>query len=72
MSYLEPIPTTGKSIKSYTDEFVVKKNDIPKIMGKLTFTTMKPLLEGIVKNLISMYDPKNPLYGKLHLIDDTS
>ena len=33
---METIPTTGKSVKLYTDEFEVKKNDVSKIMGKIT------------------------------------
>ena len=72
MCYLELIPTIGKSIKSFTVEFVVKKNDVPKIMGKSTFTTVKSLLEAIGKNPIGMYNPRNPLYGKMHLINNTS
>ena len=72
MSYLKSVPTTGKMIQLFMNEFVVKKNEVSKIMGKPTCTTVKPLVDAIVKNLIGMYDARDPLFGKLHLIDDRS
>ena len=72
MRYLESVPTAGKSIQSFTDEFLVKKNEVPKITDKSTYTTVKPLLDAVDKILIGMYNTRDPLFRKLHLIDDTS
>ena len=69
---MENIPITGKSIKEYTDEFEVKKNDVSKIMGKPTYTTVKPVLDAVDKNLIGMLDDRDNIYGKLHLVSNTS
>ena len=72
MSFLESVPTAGKSIKSFTDELVKGKNDVPKVLGKPSFTTVKPVLDAVDTNLIAMLDPRDPQYGKLHLVEDTS
>mmetsp|Transcript_48965 Transcript_48965/g.55453 ORF Transcript_48965/g.55453 Transcript_48965/m.55453 type:complete len:98 (+) Transcript_48965:267-560(+) len=69
---MKSIPTTRKSIKEYTDEFEVKKNDVPKVIGKPTYTTVKPVLDAVDKNLIGMKDDRDDIYGKLHLVSDTS
>ena len=69
---METIPTTGKSVEAYTDEFGVKKNEVPNIMGKPTYTTVKPVLDMVDKILIGMYDERDLLYGKLHLVSNRS
>ena len=55
---MEHIPPKGKSVEAYTEDFVMKKNDVPKISGKPTFTTVKPLLDAVDRNLIGMLDDK--------------
>ena len=72
MSYLESVPTAGKLVKSFTDDFVKGGNDVPKVLGKPSFTTVKPVLDAVDINLIAMKDQRDPQYGKLHLIEDTS
>ena len=61
-----------KLIKSFMDEMPMKKNDIPAICGKPTFTLCQPLMDVINKNLIYMKDDRDPIYGKLHRVEDTS
>ena len=41
MSYLESVPTAGKSVKSFMDDFLKGENDVQKILGKPSFTTVK-------------------------------
>ena len=53
-------------------EFVIKKNNVPPISGKPTFTTCKSLMDAINKNLINMKDDRDPIYGKLHTVSNTS
>ena len=72
MSSLETVPTAGKSIKSITDDFVLGKNDVPKVLGKPSFTAAKPVMDAVETNLIAMTDRRDTQYGKLHLIEDTS
>ena len=64
-----PIPTTTKQ---YMEQFPLKKNDIGVIRGKPTFTSCQPLIDAVEKNLIAMPDDWDPIYGKLHLLEDTS
>ena len=63
------IPT---SVKQYEEAFPLKKNDIGVICGKPTFTLLQPMHDSLEKNLIVMYDDRNPVYGKLHILEDTS
>ena len=72
MSSLETVPTAGKSIQAITEDFVQGKNDVPKVLGKPSFTAAKPVLDAVETNLITMTDRRDPRYGKLHLIEDTS
>lgn len=72
MSSLETVPTAGKSIQAITEDFVQGKNDVPKVLGKPSFTAAKPVLDLVEANLIAMTDRRDPRYGKLHLIKDTS
>ena len=65
-------PTTLRSIKSFMDEMIMKKNELPAISGKPTFTSCKPLMDVINKNLINMDNECNPIYGKLHTVSNTS
>ena len=48
----EQAPPTAKSIESFMKEFVMKKNDVPPISGKPTFTEVKPLLDAVDKALL--------------------
>ena len=66
----QPSPT-AKSIKSFMDEFVMKKNDVPPMSGKPTFTTCKLLMDAVNKNLINMKDNRDQIYGKLHTVTST-
>ena len=72
MSSLETVPTAGKSIKSITEDFVQGKNDVPKVLGKPSFTAAKPVMDAVETNLIAMTDRRDTQYGKLHLMEDTS
>ena len=63
------IPT---SVKQYEELFPLKKNDIGVICGKPTFTLLQPLHDALEKNLIAMPDERDTIYGKLHLLEDTS
>ena len=69
---MEQAPPTAKPIESYMQEFVVKKNDVPAISGEPTFTTAKPLLNAVDKNIINMKNDRDPFYGKLHTVTNTS
>ena len=69
---MEQAPPTAKTIVSFMKEFVVKNNDVPPISGKPTFTTCKPLLDAVDKNRITMKDDRDPIYGKLHTVTNTS
>ena len=69
---MKQAPSTAKSIKSFIDEFVAKKNDVPPISGKPSSTTCKPLLDAVDENLINMKDDRDPIYGKLHTVTNTS
>ena len=53
---MEQAPSIGKSIESFMNDLLMKMNDVPKIDGKPTFTTVKPLLDTVDKNLINMKD----------------
>ena len=46
------------------DEIPMKKNDIPAIRGKPTFTLCQPLMADMDKNLIHMKHEGNPIYRK--------
>ena len=69
---MEQTPPTSKSIKSFMDKFVMKTNIAPPISGKPTFTTCKPLMDTVDKNLINMNTDHDPIYGKLHTVTNTS
>ena len=58
---METIPTAEKLVEAYADKFAVKKNEVPKIIGKPTYTIVKPLLDAVDKNLIDMYNERDPL-----------
>ena len=69
---MEQTPPIAKLIKSFMDEFVMKKNDVPPISEIPTFTTYKPLIDTVNKNLINMKDDRDPIYGKLHIVSNKS
>ena len=65
-------PPTPTSIKSFMNEMIMKKNDISTIRRKPTFTSCKPLIDAVDKNLINMDNERDPIYGKLHTVSNTS
>ena len=69
---MEQAPSTAKSIESFMKEFVMKKNDVPPISGKPTLTKVNSLLDVVDQNLINMNDDRDTIYGKLHLVTNTS
>ena len=68
---MEHIPPKGKTSEEFTDQFVVKKNDVPSIRGKPTYPSCKPILDAVEMNLINMLDPRDNIWGKLHLVANT-
>ena len=56
---MEHIPPKGKTVKEYTEQFKVKKNDMPKIIGKTTYSSVKLLLDAVDTNLINMVDDRD-------------
>ena len=72
MNKMDAPPRTPMSIKQYEELFTLKKNDIGVICGKPTFTKLQPLHDAVEKNLIAIYDDRDPIYGKLHILEDTS
>ena len=69
---MDALPLILKTIKEFMDQFQLKKNNIPPICGKPTFTLCQPLIDAIKKNLINMTDDWDVIYGKLHCLEDTS
>ena len=69
---MEHILPTDRPIKDYTKKIVVKKNDVPKVVGKSSYRSVKPVLDAVVKNFIGMLDDRGNIYGKLHLVTNTS
>ena len=65
-------PPTPKLIKSFMDEMINKKNDIPTICRKPTFTSCKLSMNAIDKSLININNEHDPIYGKLHTVSNTS
>ena len=68
---MEHIPPKGTTSEEFTDQFVVKKNDVQSIRGKPTYTSCKPILDAVEMNLINMLDPRDNIWGKLHLVANT-
>ena len=68
---MEYIPPKGKTLEEFTEQFVVKKNDVPSIRGKPTYSSCKPVLDAVEMNLINMLDPRDNIWGKLHLVANT-
>ena len=69
---MEHIPPKGKSLEAFTEDFVIKKNDVPKVSREPTYITMKPVLDVVDKNLIGMLYDQDNIYRKLHLVSNTS
>ena len=44
---------------------------MPRIMGKPNYLSCKPVLDVVEMNLINMLDPRDNIWGKLHLVDNT-
>ena len=61
----------GITNDEYLKQFVVKKNDIPKIEGKPIYTAVKPVRDAIEINLLNLADSRDPILGELHLIQNT-
>ena len=68
---MEHIPPKGTTSEEFTKQFVVKKNDVQSIRGKPTYTSCKPILDAAEINLINMLDPRDNIWGKLHLVANT-
>ena len=51
---------------------MVKKNDLLKIIRKLTCLSVKLVLDGVDTNLIGMLNDRDIIWGKLHLLSNTN
>ena len=69
---MEHVRAKGNSAKEFANEFKVKKNDIQRIIGRPTYASIKPLIDAVETNLINMDDLRDPIWGKLHLIQNTA
>ena len=69
---MEHIPPKGRSVEEYTEQFVVKKDDMPRIRGNPNYLTCKPVLDRVKTNLINMLNPRDNTWGKLHIVSNTS
>jgi len=69
---MEHVQAKGVTPEDYTKNFKIKKNDVPRITGKPTYATVKPILDAVETNLINMNDQRDPFWGKLHILQDTS
>lgn len=69
---MDKIQPKGITQEQFKSEFTVKANDVPRIEGKPTYATLRPLRKAVERNLMAMLDDRDPYYGRLHLIGDTS
>ena len=63
MKYILP---TEKSFKDYTEQFVVTKNDVPKIVRNSTNTSVKLVLDGVKTTLTNILDKRDHI-GKNYI-----
>ena len=61
---MDTLATTAKSVKEITEQFVVKQNYVQKIIGKPTYTSIKPVFDAVNMNLIAMMDDRDNMWGK--------
>ena len=59
---MEHVRPRGKSVVEFTDQFKVKRNNVPKVMGKPTYSLCKPVLDATETNLINMEDPRDNIW----------
>ena len=69
---MEHVQAKGVTPEDYTKQFKIKKNDVQRIVGKPTYATVKPILDAVEMNLINMDDQRDAVWGKLHILEDTS
>ena len=69
---MEHVQAKGVTPEDYTKQFKIKKNDVPRIIGKPTYATVKQILDAVEMISINMNDQQNPIWGKLHILQDTS
>ena len=69
---MEHVQAKGVTPEDYTKQFKIKMNDVPRIIGKPTYATIRPILDAVEMNLINMNDQQDPIWGKLHILQDTS
>ena len=69
---MEHVTAKGVTPEDYTKLFKIKKNDVQRIVGKPTYATVKPILDAVEINLINMNDQRDAIWGKLHILEDTS
>lgn len=69
---MEHVWPNSKSVTEFTNQFKVKRNDVPRIMRKSTYSFCKPMLDAVGMDLINMEDPRVNIWGEIHLVTDTS
>ena len=69
---MEHVQAKGVTPEDYTKNFKIKKNDVPRIIGKPTYAKVKPILDAVEMNLINMNDQQDPIWGKLNILQDKS
>ena len=68
---MQEIVAKGIQKEQFKAEFAVKPHTIPRIDGEPTYTMVRPIRKAVETNLIGMKDDREPVYGRLHLIDNT-
>ena len=67
---MEHVRAKGNSPEEFASLFKVKRNDVPRIIGKPIFTVVKPILDAVKVNLINMGDDRNLIWRKLHITEN--
>ena len=65
---MKHVQAKGSTIEEFTSEFKVKKNEVQRVIGRPTYLSLKPLIDAVETNLINMDDLRDPIWGKLHMI----
>ena len=69
---MEHIRLKGVTADDYTEQFKVKRNNIQRMEGKPPYAMVKLVLNAVKMNLINMDDQQDAVWGKLHIIQNTS
>ena len=69
---MEHVQAKGVTPEDYTKQFKIKKNDVQRIVGKPTYASVKLILDAVEMNLVNMNDQRDAVWGKLHILEDTS